>query len=121
MSSPPHTLVVPSLWPYLDELGSTKQYLAWVVAMYSVGEAVGAIAFGSLGSKQSTRSVMVLATVWGGVGSVLYVAAPLSRSRGPSGVLVGRFLQVCLLPSPGLRSLDISFGLTCVSLLVSSL
>jgi hypothetical protein len=40
----------------------------------------------------STQSVMLLATVAGCLGSILYIGAPLAAS-GQHSVLVGRFLQ----------------------------
>lgn len=87
--------VVPSLWPYLHSLGSDKAFLAWVVALYSVGEAVGAVLFGSLATFYSTRLVMIAATVAGAAGSMMYFVAEAYPGTwvGPWLVLLGRVLQ----------------------------
>jgi MFS transporter, ceroid-lipofuscinosis neuronal protein 7 len=84
-------VVMPSIWPYLSFLGASRPFLAWVVAIYSVGEAAGAVVLGSLSTSRSTRGVMLLATVAGCTGAILYIGAPLAPS--PNMVLVGRFLQ----------------------------
>lgn len=86
---------MPSLWPYLHTLSASKPFLAYVVAFYSVGEAIGAILFGRLSDHHSTRSTMLLATVCGLSGSLLYVLAEAfpGGTLGPCLVLLGRFAQ----------------------------
>lgn len=88
-------IVMPSLWPYLHTLSSSKSFLAWVVAFYSVGEAVGAVYFGRMADRCPTRYVMLVATGWGLAGSTLYVLAEVfpNGRLGPWLVLVGRFGQ----------------------------
>lgn len=88
-------IVMPSLWPYLQTLSSSKSFLAWVVAFYSVGEAVGAVYFGRLTDRLSTRYVMLFATFLGLTGSALYVLAEAfpNGQIGPWLVLLGRFAQ----------------------------
>lgn len=86
-------VVMPSLWPYLSSLSAARPFLAWVVAAYSVGEALGAVAFGSMAAA-STRRAMVAATLLGAAGSAFYVAAPAAGDgAGPAAVLAGRLLQ----------------------------
>jgi Major Facilitator Superfamily len=86
-------IVMPSLWPYLTSLSATRPFLAWVVAGYSVGEALGAVAFGTVAAA-STRRAMVAATLLGAAGSLLYVLAPTAGAgAGGAAVLAGRLLQ----------------------------
>jgi MFS transporter, ceroid-lipofuscinosis neuronal protein 7 len=89
------SVVMPSLWPYLRVLGANQQFLAWVVAAYSIGEAIGAVLFGWLSGGRQTRDIMLLATVVGLVGSVFYIAAESfpGSVMGPALVLAGRSLQ----------------------------
>jgi MFS transporter, ceroid-lipofuscinosis neuronal protein 7 len=89
------SVVMPSLWPYLRSLGSNKRFLAWVVAAYSIGEAIGAVLFGWLSGGRQTRDIMLLATVVGLIGSALYIAAESfpDSAAGPGLVLAGRSLQ----------------------------
>lgn len=88
-------IIMPSIWPYMGTLNSNKSFLAWVVASYSVGEAVGALFLGCLTGSLSTRHAMIAATAVGATGSILYAAA----ERFPTGglglwlIFVGRFAQ----------------------------
>lgn len=96
-------IVLPSLWPYLHSLSSTEGYYAWVVAFYSIGEAVGAVFFGAQASanatanrnsKPSTRKGMLQTTYCGIVGSLFYILAELFPNIfGLLLVLLGRFAQ----------------------------
>jgi MFS transporter, ceroid-lipofuscinosis neuronal protein 7 len=86
-------VVMPSLWPYLSTMHAEKPFLARVVAAYSLGEAVGAVAFGAA-SAASTRAAMVAATALGAAGAAAYVGAPLAPpAAGARAVLLGRALQ----------------------------
>jgi MFS transporter, ceroid-lipofuscinosis neuronal protein 7 len=89
------SVVMPSLWPYLKSLGGSKEVLAWVVAVYSIGEAIGAVLFGLLSASRSTRDVMLIATCTGLAGSIMYLSAQAFPGviTGPLLILVGRFLQ----------------------------
>ncbi len=88
-------IVMPTIWPYLESLNASKSFLAWVVSFYSVGEGIGAIFFGSLSSKHTTRAVMTWATVLGVIGSALYALASAfpMHSVGAWMVFTGRFTQ----------------------------
>lgn len=88
-------VVMPSLWPLLHSLNSDKRFLAWVVASYSIGEAIGALLFGAISTSTSTTAVMLIATVLGAAGSILYFIAELFPTQhiGPWLILVGRFSQ----------------------------
>lgn len=37
------SIVLPTLWPYLREMGADTDFLAWTVAAYSVGEGFGGL------------------------------------------------------------------------------
>lgn len=85
---------MPTLWPYLHQLRSSKRFLAAVVALYSCGEAIGALVFGYLSSYVPLRRSMYLATVLGLIGSALYTTAqPFPGKVGPILVLFARLLQ----------------------------
>uniref|UniRef100_A0A7S0BG08 Major facilitator superfamily (MFS) profile domain-containing protein n=1 Tax=Rhodosorus marinus TaxID=101924 RepID=A0A7S0BG08_9RHOD len=88
------SIVLPSIWPYLSILQSSESVLAFAVAIYSVGEAVGSLAFGAWSNKQSFKVVVTTCTVVGVVGSFLYSTAVSGGAFfGPPMILVGRFLQ----------------------------
>lgn len=87
-------IVLPSLWPYLHSLGASQSFLAYVVAVYSVGEALGAVAFGTLTARFSTRATLAAATLAGIAGSALYALAEV-LPRAPGAVLLARLLQGC--------------------------
>lgn len=88
-------IVMPSLWPYLQQLGADKRFLALVVSFYSVGEGIGAILFGSIAPHYRTRTVMVWATIVGAFGSALYATAALWPRAGVGAwmIFLGRFSQ----------------------------
>lgn len=89
------SIVLPTLWPYLHTLHSSQSFLAWVVSIYSVGEAIGAIVFGRLTSYFSTRYLMLFSTSLGLIGSVMYISAQAYPSPlpGPLLIFVARFLH----------------------------
>ncbi|CAN8067944.1 unnamed protein product, partial [Agarophyton chilense] len=86
-------IVLPSLWPYLQRLGAQESFLAYVVAIYSVGEGLGAMLFGWLFSRLRATTVLQHASALGIIGSVLYLAAYDARdAHGRALVLVSRLL-----------------------------
>jgi ceroid-lipofuscinosis MFS transporter 7 len=93
------SIIMPSLSPYLERCGSTSpQYLAQVVAIYSIGEMVGSLLFGYIYNVCTRRSrtfgpkfVMLLSVGTGVFGSFLYIAADIFTN--PALALYGRFLQ----------------------------
>ena len=89
------SIVLPTLWPYLHTLHSSQSFLAWVVSIYSVGEAIGAILFGRLTFYLSTRHLMLLSTILGLLGSIFYISAqafPIPFP-GPTLIFLARFLH----------------------------
>ena len=40
------SIVLSTLWPYLQSLGGTKTFLGWIVSSYSLGQLIGSPVFG---------------------------------------------------------------------------
>lgn len=93
------SIVMPSLYLYLADMGSSASFYALVVASYSVGEAVGSLALGALSNIAGTKSTLQLCALVSLCGSVSYgVADTIARQWddglvGPLVVLAARFLQ----------------------------
>lgn len=68
---------MPSLWPYLESIDSSKHFLAYVVAIYSIGEALGALYFGHTTQYETTRTTLNKSAAAGTFGALLYVTAAL--------------------------------------------
>jgi ceroid-lipofuscinosis MFS transporter 7 len=51
---------MPSLWHYLESLRSDRDFYAWVVAIYSVGQAIGSVAIGTLSNRIGTKNSLLL-------------------------------------------------------------
>lgn len=97
------SIVMPSLSPYLLEVGASMSYLPRAVASYSVGEMVGSIVIGSF-YEYATRTFalgrgprvsMIMCICFGIVGSVLYASAAWVESSYMAQyfIVAGRFLQ----------------------------
>ena len=93
-------LVVPSLWPYLNELGSNPTFLGWCVSVYSMGELFGALILGPMHNTFGTKFTLLLSVALGVAGSFLYGTAGfvpniswIDNKIGPYFVLIGRLLQ----------------------------
>ena len=99
------SLVLPSLWPYLQSIGpdwmATQTFLAWIVAAYSFGEAIGSLAFGAWygAGHTSAKTCIIACMLVGLVGSCMYFAAGFPcflddpHGSGPWLLLSGRFVQ----------------------------
>ena len=93
------SIVMPSLFLYLQEMGASASFYALVVASYSVGEAVGSLSLGAVSNRLGARRTLQLTALTSLVGSVSYsVADTLAGVAdngfvGPCTVLLGRFLQ----------------------------
>lgn len=91
------SIILPSLQPYLARNGAGPYFYGLVVAIYSVGEMIGAVAFGKVferltrASRGGAKVTLLLTIFLGIVGSALYVLADVFGS--PNMVFVGRFLQ----------------------------
>jgi len=97
------SIVMPSLSPYLLEVGASMHYLPWAVASYSVGEMIGSVAIGSFYEFATLKFAlgrgpkwsMIISISFGVVGSALYACAGWVESSYLAEVFIvgGRFLQ----------------------------
>lgn len=72
------SLVMPSLWLYLRSLHAEEGFYAWVVAVYSVGEAVGSVTIGSFSNRIGTKVSLLLTAAISLVGALVALLPPLS-------------------------------------------
>ena len=94
---------MPSLSPYILEVGISMSYLPWAVASYSVGEMIGSVTIGSFyefathafAPGVGPRCSIILCICFGLVGSALYSAAGWIQSSymAQCFIIAGRFLQ----------------------------
>ena len=92
------SIVMPSLWLYVHTLGGSKPFYAAVVAIYSVGEAMGSVGLGALSNVIGTRSTLMLCCLLALTGAAAYSLADLafrigSATSAPYVVLFSRLLQ----------------------------
>ena len=76
------SIVMPNLWLYLHSMHVSKAFYAGVVASFSVGEALGAIAVGSLSNNIGTKSSLKLCSCLGMTGASSYALAKLVYAPG---------------------------------------
>ena len=69
------SIVMPSLFLYLQEMGASASFYALVVASYSVGEAVGSLSLGAVSNRLGARRTLQLTALTSLVGSVSSCAA----------------------------------------------
>ena len=89
---------MPSLWLYLDKMGSNHTFYACVVSSYSIGEASGSLFFGFLSNSFGTRRTLLVCCIVSCTGAVSYAMAffvytNISAWMAPLFVLLGRLLQ----------------------------
>ena len=92
------SIVMPSLFLYLESMGGSNSFYALVVAGFSAGEAVGSIVLGSISNWMGIKPTLLLCTSLNLVGACLYgladtAARESSESLGPLLVLAGRLSQ----------------------------
>ena len=92
------SIVMPSLWLYLESLGSNTTFYALVVSAYSIGEALGSLLFGPLSVSLGVRRTLLLCSVVNFCGATSYAMAysvytNVSAWAAPLVVLLGRLLQ----------------------------
>jgi len=91
------SIVMPSLFLYLDGMGASAELYASVVAAYSVGEALGSMALGALSNYLGAKRTMQLCALISLSGSVSYALADavhrIGSDLGPTVVLLARLLQ----------------------------
>jgi len=88
------SIVLPTVWPYLREMGSSPFFLACVVSMYSVGEGAGGIVSGRIYSRYpgGTKFLLLVSMGLGLTSAFAYMVARLfGELGGPLVVLAARF------------------------------
>ena len=66
------SLVLSTLWPFLQSMHGSQSFFGWVVAGYSLGQFVASPLFGWLSTKLRTRTLLVVALSIGIVSNVAY-------------------------------------------------
>ena len=92
------SIVMPTLYLYLDGMGASKAFYALVVAAFSVGEAIGSVTLGALSNYLGTKRTLQLCATLSFIGAMSYALGDfcfrsISRETAPSVVLVARLLQ----------------------------
>ncbi|CAE7262965.1 mfsd8 [Symbiodinium necroappetens] len=87
------SIVLPTLWPYLRQMNASTEFLAAVVASYSVGEGLGGWTGGWLYHRypEHPKALLLGGMAIGLVAAASYVAAPIFGSVAAFVVLVARF------------------------------
>ena len=91
------SIILPSLQPYLSRNGASAYFYGSTVAIYSVGEMIGAILFGkvyermTVYSKTGAKATLLMCIAFGIVGSFMYVIGDVVTS--PWTIFWGRALQ----------------------------
>jgi len=87
------SIVLPTLWPYLREMKASTEFLAAVVAAYSVGEGCGGWTSGWLYGRypDHPKTLLLGGMTLGLLAALFYVLAPLFGTAAPLIVLVARF------------------------------
>ena len=92
------SIVMPTLFLYLDGMNASKAFYAFVVAAFSVGEAIGSMALGAVSNKLGTKRTLQLCATLSFCGATLYGLGDLcfraiSPDAAPGVVLIARTLQ----------------------------
>lgn len=83
------SIIMPSLAPYLMNMGASLAFLPWVVSVYAIGEMIGSVMFGwlyerlvdRLAGGAGPRAAMLSCIAVGIVGSAMYVTADWVNSK----------------------------------------
>lgn len=105
------SLVLPSIWPYLQVVDreSNTTFLGLVVASFGVAQMFASIFFGYLADRtKKIKGGLIYSVLFTIAGSVIYVLAEYVPNNGRYVVLAGRFFV-------GLGAGDIALGRTYVS------
>lgn len=78
LASVAFSIVLPSLWPYIKLLGGAKVLTGYAIAVNSLGTFLSSPPLGWLADRRSLRESLVLALLFGIVGSVLYSMSEVS-------------------------------------------
>lgn len=87
------SIVLPSLWPYLERFEADENFLALVLAIYSIGEFFGAIIWGYIYNASSMKFSLYTCIFTGFAGSILYSMGGYFLPWGKWLVFLGRFVQ----------------------------
>jgi ceroid-lipofuscinosis MFS transporter 7 len=87
------SIVLPSLWPYLQRFDADENFLAAVLAIYSIGEFLGSIIWGYIYNASSMKFSLYSCIAAGFIGSILYSMGGYFIPWGKWLVFVGRFIQ----------------------------
>jgi ceroid-lipofuscinosis MFS transporter 7 len=87
------SIVLPSLWPYLQRFDADENFLALVLAIYSIGEFLGSIIWGYIYNASSMKFSMYTCIAAGFIGSLLYSVGGYFVPWGKWLVFAGRFIQ----------------------------
>ncbi|CAE7785082.1 Mfsd8 [Symbiodinium pilosum] len=87
------SIVLPTLWPYLRQMNASTEFLAAVVAAYSVGEGLGGWTSGWLYNRypEHPKSLLLGGMGLGVLAALFYVLAPIFGTAAKFVVLVARF------------------------------
>ncbi|KAK5848409.1 hypothetical protein PBY51_006026 [Eleginops maclovinus] len=94
LSSVGFTIVITSLWPYLQKVdgSTTASFLGWVVAAYSLGQMLASPLFGFWSNHRSRREPLVCSILINVLANIYYAYAYLPPSHNKLHVLVSRAL-----------------------------
>lgn len=87
------SIVLPSLWPYLQRFEADETFLASVLAIFSIGEFLGSITWGYIYNSHSMRFSLYTCISAGLLGSILYSLGGYFTPWGKWLVFAGRFIQ----------------------------
>lgn len=87
------SIVLPSLWPYLQRFDADENFLAAVLAIYSIGEFLGSIVWGYVYNASSMKFSLYTCISAGFIGSLLYSFGGYFLTWGQWLVFLGRFIQ----------------------------
>lgn len=87
------SIVLPSLWPYLQRFDADENFLALVLAIYSVGEFLGSILWGYVYNASSMKFSLYTCIAAGFIGSIMYSMGGYFLPWGKWLVFAGRFIQ----------------------------
>ncbi|OMJ88724.1 hypothetical protein SteCoe_9266 [Stentor coeruleus] len=88
-----YALILPSLWSYLIEGTYHDSLVAQVLTAFSIGEVIGALGFGFLRDRISTRSALLSTLFCGLIGTSLTIYASMIGESYKIPLIIGRMLQ----------------------------
>ncbi|XP_068569460.1 major facilitator superfamily domain-containing protein 8-like [Cebidichthys violaceus] len=92
LSSVGFTLVITSLWPYLQKIDDSANatFLGWVVAAYSLGQMIASPIFGLWSNYRPHREPLVCSIIINLSANIYYAYAYLPRTNNKFHVLISR-------------------------------